>query len=192
MDKVVVNCVVGIDPGANGGIAVFASGRNPQVVKMPKDLKKLGEYLEYLSETQRPIVFLEKLSVRPDDISSEGGRANMGKLYRIQKLIANYEQLKALIEVAGIPYVMVHPMTWQTTLKLRVRGQKEEKGDRKKRYQQRAAELYPGLKATLWSSDAILLMHFGRFVLANKLSWVKANLPEREHGNLFESVKGVK
>lgn len=183
--KLTINCVIGIDPGANGGIAVFIPGRNVKVIKMPKDITELRDFLTYYRENYKPIVFLEKLSVRPDDVSVQGDRAAMGKLYRIQKLMANYEHLKALIETAGIPYVMVHPMTWQTTLKLRVRGQKEEKAQRKRRYQQHAISLYPGTKVALWNSDALLLMHFGRYILVNNPKWVKEQLPEREYSKLF-------
>lgn len=183
--KITINCVIGVDPGANGGIAIFIPGANPKVAKMPKDITELRDFFAYYRENFKPIVFLEKLSVRPDDVTADGTRANMGKLYRIQKLMANYEHLKALIETAEIPYVMVHPMSWQTTLKLRVRGQHEEKADRKRRYQEHAGKLYPGIKVTLWNADALLLMHFGRYVLVNNPQWVKSNLPEREYQKLF-------
>ena len=183
--KITINCVLGIDPGSNGGIAIFIPGRHTKVLKMPKDITELRDFFAYYQENYKPIVFLEKLSVRPDDVTADGMRANMGKLYRIQKMMANYEHLKALIETAGIPYVMVHPMTWQTTLKLRVRGQHEEKADRKRRYREHAGQLYPGVTVTLWNADALLLMHFGRWVLVNNAKWVKEQLPEREYQKLF-------
>ena len=183
--KIKINCVIGIDPGASGGIAVFIPGQHTKALKMPKDITELRDFFAYYKENFQPIVFLEKLSVRPDDVKVEGDRAAMGKLYRIQKLMANFEHLKALIETAGIPYVMVHPLSWQTKLKLRVRGEQVEKAERKKRYQERAAYLYPEIKVTLWSADALLLMHFGRWALVNEPKWVKTNLPEREYQKLF-------
>ena len=183
--KITINCVIGIDPGANGGIAVFVPGRHSKAVKMPKDITELRDFFAYYRENFKPVVFLEKLSVRPDDVVVQGDRAAMGKLYRIQKLMANFEHLKALIETSGIPYVMVHPMTWQTDLKLRVRGEKTEKAERKHCYQEKAASLYPEIKVTLWNADALLLMHFGRWALLNKTKWVKDQLPEREYQKLF-------
>lgn len=186
VQKIKINCVIGIDPGANGGLAVFIPGNEVKVVKMPKDLMDLRDFFAYYAETYKPIIFLEKLTVRPDDITPDAsGKANMGKLYRIQRMMANFEHLKALIETAGIPYVMVHPLSWQTKLKLRVKGQKEEKADRKRRYQEKAQTFYPEVKVTLWNSDALLLVHFGRYMLVNEQSWVKANLPQREHDKLF-------
>lgn len=183
--KITINCVIGIDPGASGGIAIFIPGQNAKAVKMPKDITALRDFLAYYKENYKPIVFLEKLSVRPDDVATTGDKANLGKLYRIQKMMANFEHLKALIETAGIPYVLTHPLSWQTKLKLRERGQKEEKADRKRRYQKIASQHYPEINVTLWNADAILLMHFGRWALVNDQKWVKEQLPEREYAKLF-------
>lgn len=184
--KITISAVIGIDPGSNGGIAVFIPGYPVKAVKMPKDITELADFLSYYKEISNPIIFLEKLSVRPDDVGvGPDGKPNMGKIYRIQKLMANFEHLKALIEVAGVPYVMVHPASWQTKLKLRVRGQQEEKAERKRRYALKASELYPGVKVTLWNADALLIMHFGRWALVNDVNWVRANLPVREQSKIF-------
>ena len=185
MEKIKINCVIGIDPGANGGLAVYIPGWKVKAVKMPNDIADLRDFLGYYKENYQPIVFLEKLSVRPDDVATEEGKANLGKLYRIQKMIANFEHLKAIIESIGIPYVMVHPASWQSKLKLRKPGLKEEKADRKRRYQEIAAKAYPEVKVSLWGADALLIMHFGRWALVNDLKWIKANIPDRELDKLF-------
>lgn len=186
-NKLKINCVIGVDPGAGGGLAVYIVDRGTKVVKMPKDNSDLRDFFTYYAENYNPIVFLEKLSVRPDDIRTDGDKPNMGKLFRVQKMMANYEHLKAIIETSGIPYVMVHPMTWQTKLKLRKRtpGYKENKADRKRRYANTVAKVYPGIKVALWNADALLIMTFGRWALKNEPKWVKANLPEREYQKLF-------
>ena len=186
-NKIKINCVIGIDPGANGGIAIFIPGMKTKAIKMPKDNSDLLAIFEYYAENYKPIIFLEKLSVRPDDVAvGADGKPNMGKIFRIQKMMANFEHLKALIETAGIPYVMVHPRKWMCYLNLVQKGVKEEKAERKRRYASKAGELYPGVKVTLWNADALLIMHFARIVLVNDLSWVRANLPSREHNKLFE------
>lgn len=183
--KIKINCVIGIDPGKNGGIAIYIPGQLVKAVKMPKDVADLRDLLGYYAENYNPIVFLEKLSVRPDDVAVQGEKPNMGKIYRIQTMMANYEHLRAIIETTGVPYVLTHPMTWQTKLKLRIHGQKEEKADRKRRYKEMAEQLYPNVKIALWNADALLLMHFGRWALVNEAKWIKANLPEREYQKLF-------
>lgn len=183
--KIKINCVIGIDPGAAGGIAIYIPGNHTKTLKMPKDITELADFFAYYRDNYKPIVFLEKLSVRPDDVMVQGDRAAMGKLYRIQRMMANFENLKALIETAGIPYVLTHPLTWQTKLKLRVRGQHEEKADRKRRYRDIAAQKYGDVDVALWNADALLIMHFGRWALVNEPNWVKSNLPEREYKKLF-------
>lgn len=183
-----IDCVIGIDPGASGALCVFIPGQNVKVVKMPKDVRDLRDFFAYYADNFKPIVFLEKLSVRPDDVMVEGDKAAMGKLYRIQRMMANYEHLKALIETAGIPYVMVHPGKWSAYLGLRLvrnNGPKETKQERKNRYKKFAQKIYPGINVTLWNADALNILHFGRVVLLNEPNWVKANLPEREYQKLF-------
>ena len=184
-NKITINCVIGVDPGAAGGIAIYIPGCRTKVLKMPKDITELRDFFAYYKENYKPIVFLEKLSVRPDDVVIQGDRAALGKLYRIQKMMANFEHLKALIETSGIPYIMVHPMTWQTKLKLRIHGQHEEKAERKRRYRDLVGDKYPECDVTLWNADALLIMHFGRWALVNEPKWIKANLPEREYQKLF-------
>lgn len=65
--------------------------------------------------------------MRPDDVTPGADGVNMGKLYRIQKMMANFEQLKAIIAVCDIPFVMVHPMKWQNELKLRAKTTRKKK-----------------------------------------------------------------
>lgn len=182
-----IDCIVGVDPGSNGGIVTWRPNQNIKAVQMPKDLNDLKDYLSYLKSICSPLVFLEKLSVRPDDIMPGADGVNMGKLYRIQKMMANYEQLKAIISVCDIPFVMVHPMKWQNELKLRVKKtrKKEDKSERKRRYKQIAGNLYPELKPTLWNADATLIMHFGRYILQNNPQWVRNNLPSNVYNALF-------
>ncbi len=180
-----INCIIGIDPGSSGALCVFIPGEFVKVAKMPKDITELRDFFAYYRENYRPLVFLEKLSVRPDDITSDDKGTNMGKLYRIQKMMANFEHLKAMMEAEGVPYVMVHPMTWQTKLKLRERGEKEDKAVRKRRYCAVAAKFYPSAKVTLWNADALLIMHFGRWAVVNDAQWVRANLPADERQRLF-------
>lgn len=174
--------VIGIDPGAQGGIAVYVPGQNVKRHKMPKENEDLQGLLKYYAECYNCIAFVEKLSLRPDDVVVENGKKNMGKAFRVQKMMANFEHLKAVLEVIGIPFALVHPMSWQSKLGLRIKG--EEKKHRKDRYKEEARRLYGG-NVTLWNADALLIMHFGRWVLKNDLKWLLQNLPEREHAKLF-------
>ena len=165
------DCVIGIDPGSNGGIAVWKS-EDPKIetITMPKNIADLRIYLQHIkSIRKKPIVFVEKVQLRSDDVNQ-----NPGKAFRIQQLLMAFQQLKDYIAVEGIPYVQVHPITWQAYLKLR--KAKEEKKDRKNRYKAAAGHYYPTVKPTLWNADAILIIHFGRLKIQNDPNWVFQNM----------------
>lgn len=180
MEILSFDCIIGIDPGANGGIAILRPNQQLQTIKMPKDLSELRGYLKYIKEiTKSPIVFIEKVQLRADDVKD-----NPGKAFRIQQLLMSFQRLKDYIEVEGIPYVLFHPISWQTTLKLR--KQAEGKTERKNRYKEAAEHYYPGLKASLWNADAVLILHAGRIKLKYEPNWVLANLPNYVKDGLFK------
>ena len=163
---------IGVDPGASGGIAYNLNGRT-KAVKMPKYLSDLAQLLSYLKEQGQIIAFIERLSIRPDDVFVSQGGANMGKLFRIQKMMQNFEQLKALFDVCDIPYCFVSPMKWQSGL--RVKG--EEKADRKRRFKTIAASRHPEIPITLWNADALLIMDFG---IQADAKWILQHVNERK------------
>ena len=169
------DAIIGIDPGAAGGIAYSHNGI-VKCVKMPKDLNDILQLINYLKTISTPIVFIERLTIRPDDVSVQGAKANMGKMYRIQKMMQSFEHLKALMEVSDVPYCLVTPMKWQSGL--RVKG--EEKADRKRRFKNMAAQLYPEIKPTLWNADALLIMRFGINAIENEPKWMKEHINERK------------
>lgn len=165
------DCIIGIDPGSNGGLAVWRPNNKVETIKMPKDLMDLREYLQYIKDiSKNPIIFLEKVQLRSDDINNSPGKA-----FRIQELLMSFQKLKDIIDVENIPYCLVHPMSWQAYLKLR--KQREEKKERKNRYKDAAAYYYPEVKPTLWNADAVLIMHFGRLKQQREPEWIRLNLP---------------
>lgn len=165
--------IIGIDPGKNGGIAI----ENDGVMRMPKDVLEVGRMLK---DYDRPLVFLEKLSIRPDDMS-------FGKAARVQTMLGDYERLKTGLEVYQIPYVMVHPMKWQKGACVRLQGVHEEKAARKKRYKEAAERLYPNIRVTLWNADALLILRFGMLAVQRDKSWVISNLPSQFKGIFWQS-----
>lgn len=179
-----VNAIIAIDPGhSNGGIVIKTDTIN--TYKMPKDMKDLRDILQPYKDNYNPIAFVEKLSIRTDDIDMGAGdkKAAMSKLFRIQTMMANFEHLKAILETMDIPFILVHPMKWQSGLNLRIKG--EDKAERKRRYKEIAQAHNPLIKVTLWNSDALLIKEFGEYALVNLEKWMKAQLPERERYKVF-------
>jgi hypothetical protein len=178
------NCIIGIDPGASGGIAMYDGTLH--TARMPKDLNDLRYMLLHSRETYNNVcVFVEKLSIQHRDF------AEAGKIFRLQKMLKNYEQLKAVIGVCMVDMAEVHPLTWQSRLGLRIKG--EEKHQRKLRYRTEASRFYPVLKPTLWNCDAVLIMHFGRTILQDTtrkaMKWKDENLHIADDNNLFNFKK---
>ncbi len=173
--------VIGIDPGASGGIAVFSRsgiGCSKMPVKTIKkggkkinetDVRELAEILREQTNGYMAIVFIEKVQGWISDTED-----NPGKRFRIQKMLANYEALKTAIIMSGIDLVEVPPRTWQTYLALVVKGM--EKKERKQMYLNAARNYYPTAKVALWNSDAICLVQFGRMKLQFDRKWVDQKL----------------
>lgn len=172
------NTIIGIDPGATGGIAVYNNKGEILLQKMPKKVEDLSEYLNYIKDTYgKTICFLEKVQSFHSD-TDDGG-----KRFGIQKMLANYEQLKTVLTLAKIPFVQVYPQSWQGGLSLRKKG--ESKPDRKKRYKAAAEKYYPQIKATLWNADAICILQFGRLKLETDVDWVIERLPPAAQREIF-------
>ncbi len=180
-----IECVIAIDPGISGGGIAVAVGDDVQTYRMPKEIGQIKDILAMYAERYNTVVFLEKLSVRPDDVAVQDGCAAMGKMYRIQKMMANFEHLKAIMGTLDIPYIMVHPGKWSAYLGLRRAGSGETRAEKKRRYKMFAAEKFPNSRVTLWNADALNILYFGRWVLVHEPKWLKAQLPEREHVKLF-------
>lgn len=177
------DCIIGIDPGRNGGLAV-CTDNHISAVRMPENLVQIGDFLKHYIDTYgRVIVFLEKLSIRQDDLQG-------GKVFRIRKMIANQEQLKAIIALHGLPYVEVHPLTWQSRLGLRIVG--EQKSDRKRRYKEEASRLYPQVKVTMANCDALLIMRFGTEILSSTtrkdVRWLSSNIVLDKSNDIYKNI----
>lgn len=173
--------VMGIDPGANGAISHI---KNDVVtaVKMPKDFMQIVDYFKHLkSISENPICMIEKVSVRPGD---ERG----GKIFRVQSMMRNYNELINALKVADIKFIEVYPQTWQSVLRLKKKIENEQldqlwkeailksgkeskaarsiqakiKSKRKNRYKMFAQNIFPEIKCTLANCDALLLLQFAK------------------------------
>lgn len=173
--------IVAIDPGSGGGIALLTNGR-VQVVPMPKDVFEMEQYFTYIFNTyENIIVLIEKVNLwgKADDAP--------GKKFGIQKMLKNYEQLLTVIKMTGFKFVEVPPITWQSTLGLRMKRNKgvdyaEFKTFRKKVYKEFATKSFPTIKrVTLKTSDALCLLRFGIVKIDNDIDWIRERLQNNNH-----------
>lgn len=151
-----VDCIVGVDVGKTGGIAIKYNDHY-KVHKMP-ELKQLDELLKYYKEVSTDLlVVIESVRLLPGDMNS-GAEKNFGRAVRMQKMLDQFAQIKAILEIAEIKYKLVSATTWQSDLQLRPKGwRKLTKSERKRIYQKFANHNFP-TKVNLDVSDAVCIL----------------------------------
>ena len=139
--------IIGVDPGANGGIAWITDGK-ACVEKMPDTLQDLWELVV--------------------SISLEAGTGGMGIRAYLEAVSSSpqmgvvsafsfgrgYGNLEMALTAAGIPFERVRPQVWQKALGCMTKGNKNVS-------KRRAQELFPDRKITHATADALLIAHYG-------------------------------
>ena len=175
--------IIGIDPGSsNGGIAIWKKGELTKTIRMPKneELNRLSVYFDHINESNNDVVvFIEKIAMFLGDKDV----GNVAKQYRLQQLKANYERIIAFLVHKKLPYVPTHPMSWQSTLKLRRKW--ENDSEKKKAFKTYAQNCFPELIVTLLSSDALCLIQFAFRKYEDDLKWIQKNIKNEQNNSLF-------
>ena len=145
--------IIAIDPGANGGIAVFSLKENKviEVIKMPDTPQDLLNFLSIYA--QNSICYIEKVGGLP----GMGGSSmfNFGK---------GFGHLEMALLCKKIPTVSVTPQKWQKALQLGNKGNKSTT-EWKNKLKTKAQQLYPYIsKITLATSDALLILYYSRLI----------------------------
>lgn len=143
-----MSTIIGIDPGANGAIAWITNGK-PCVEKMPDTLQDLWELFGSITHSLMPVderyfkAYIEQVASSPQ----------MGVVSAFS-FGRGYGNLEMALTAAGIPFERVRPQVWQKSLGCLTKGDKNIT-------KRKAQELFPSLKATHWSSDALLIAEYG-------------------------------
>lgn len=143
--------IIGIDPGINGGIAVYSEGKIVEVTKMPPTPSELLNFLGEQADGYDVSCYLEKVQALPGQ--GAGAMFTFGK---------GFGHLEMALIACGIPTSEVTPQKWQKVIQVGNKGTKT-KTEWKNKLKARAEMLYPylGKKITLATSDAILICHYG-------------------------------
>lgn len=158
---------VGIDPGANGGIAAirdYGSGEPLSVAawKMPPTERDLWNLLSKLPPGQQYAV-IEGQSPRPTAVFDRRLNSWRNTILKSTCLLwGNYCQLRAMLIAAGIRFEEAVPRTWQTALKISPKKKDEAPGKWKNRLKAKAQQLFPDVTVTLATADALLLAEYCR------------------------------
>jgi hypothetical protein len=148
--------IIGIDPGKNGAIAWITDGK-PCVEKMPDTLKDLWELIRDIErdtayEHGVCVSYIEQVTPMPS--FGSGPRRSMGatSAFAFGRGVGNLEMA---LTASGIPLMRVTPKKWQGAMQCLSGGDKNKT-------KARAQELFPSLKITHATADALLIAEYGR------------------------------
>ena len=139
---------VGIDPGQSGGIAVLCGG-TVDAHKMPETERDIWQIFK---DVEMPcIAVIEKVHSMPDQ-----GVASSFKFGR------GYGFLRGCLIAGGIPFEEVTPQAWIKGLAIPSKAKTETRTQWKNRLKAMAQQLYPDLKVTLATADALLIATYNK------------------------------
>jgi len=135
---------LGVDPGRSGAIA-FVPDRSPAwCVKLSNDLSDLCDSLRDAQATGSVHAILESVHSSPQ--MGVKSAFSFGQ---------SFGQCEAMLIALGIPITRVSPQRWQKDLGCMTRGDKNVT-------KRMAAELFPDLRVTHATADALLLGKWGK------------------------------
>lgn len=149
---------IGIDPGLSGGIAFVADRADwtPQTFKMPATERDLLDVFERVAPRGASVVdchaVIERVNPGVFGALKSGGRMGVVSAFTFGK---GYGALLMALTAARIPFDQVTPLKWQQALQCQTHGDKNIS-------KRRAQQLFPSLKITHATADALLLAEFCR------------------------------
>lgn len=138
-----MNLILGCDPGKSGGLALIGPD-SVETTKMPDTVGDLVDTLRSLTAGKTVTAFVEKVHAMP--------RQGVCSVFTFGRGLGN---LEAALQALGVPMRWVRPQEWQKALGCLTGGDKNVS-------KRRAQELFPALKITHATADALLIAEFGR------------------------------
>jgi len=145
--------IIGIDPGKGGGIAWISDGK-PCVEKMPETLQDLWELIDAIAYGSSGLPPHQNVgNCAKAYIESVHSSPQMG--VKSAFTFGNgFGHLEMALTAAGIPFERVSPQRWQKAMGCMTKGDKNVS-------KRRAQELFPALKVTHATADALLIAYYG-------------------------------
>ena len=141
---------IGIDPGANGGIAWIDYNGKACVEKIPDTLQDLWELLCDITSYPKSSIDGRSYKAYIEQVASS---PQMGVVSAFS-FGRGYGNLEMALTAAGIPFERVRPQVWQKALGCMTKGDKNVS-------KRRAQELFPDRKVTHATADALLIAYYG-------------------------------
>ena len=142
--------VLGVDPGANGGIAWIDYNGKACVEKMPDSLQDLWDLICDITSYPKSSIDGRNYKAYIEQVSSS---PQMGVVSSFS-FGRGYGNLEMALTAAGIPFERVRPQVWQKALGCMTKGDKNVS-------KRKAQELFPDRKITHATADALLIAYYG-------------------------------
>lgn len=142
--------IIGIDPGKSGGIA-WITTHGPVAEKMPETLADLWDLIDNIADKGGTMRHAEPVTAYIEVVHSS---PQMG-VKSAFTFGNSYGHLEMALTAAEIPFERVRPQQWQKTMGCLTKGDKNVS-------KRKAQELFPSLKITHATADALLIAEYGR------------------------------
>ena len=140
--------IIGIDPGADGAMAVISPKRKTVRVFRFHNRSEQEIYEAFMVEAMGECrAYLEKVHAMPGQ--------GVTSMFSFGK---GYGFLRGVLTGLSIPYIDTPPQSWQKGVG--VGGKYASKPDRKRAHLALAQQLFPTVKTTLASADALLIAEY--------------------------------
>ncbi|HYF37004.1 MAG TPA: hypothetical protein VD994_17025 [Prosthecobacter sp.] len=148
--------ILAIDPGASGGFAYILDGSHPAAMSMPETEGDIIMELRNIKNMSNstPVAYVEEV----------GGfiRGNPAPGSTMFNFGRNFGFLLGVLQVLQFRIELVRPAKWQQPLSLGTASNCASKTEWKNKLKAKAQQLYPSLKVTLNTADALLLLEYAK------------------------------
>lgn len=153
--------ILAIDPGASGGLAWSATaGGEVQILSMPKTEGEVAEHLREIvtaaGGSGNVTAYMEQVG---GYVRTEGGQPGSAMF----KFGRGYGFLLGVCAALCVSVELVTPQRWQKGMAAGVRAGLS-RADWKRKLKAQAERLFPGLRVTLSTADALLILAWARKV----------------------------
>lgn len=148
--------LIAIDPGSAGGIA-WRKNDGPvtyfDALKMPETEGDVVALLRRIGMVNTNVVMEEVGGFIKGNPAPGSAMFNFGR---------GFGFILGVLSAYDVRVELVRPQKWLKTLSLGTRAKTEDKTEWKNKLKARAQQLYPQCTVTLSTSDALLLLEYGR------------------------------
>jgi len=145
---------IAVDPGLSSGIAYQLDGQPAQAVAMPSTEGDLVDLLRNLAAgAKEAVAFVEEVGGYVGKAQPASSAFKFGR---------NFGFTLGVLQTLGIRVELVRPQRWQKSLGLGSASGCASKTEWKNKLKASAQRLYPNLKPTLATADALLILDYAR------------------------------